>query len=426
MAGLTVLLISQSSFSVFASTMEELEAQKNEILQEKKNNQAQLNSVKKQVNSLSGAMGTLQADMEELDAEMVAIFTDINLIEQAITDKEAQIIETQGDYEAACAEVDRQYASMKIRVKYLYEKGDHTYLDLFLASENFSDALTKADYVEKLYEYDRQMLEKYEEAVETAKAIWEKLEEEKSELETSRQELEEEQEYLSQLLEEKQEAYADYEVMLSRAKQEAAAYTAKINQQTSQIREIEKQEEKKRQEEEARRKAEEEAKKKAEEEAKKKAQESENGTTSDSTTATDDKTDDGQRSDAGNSSGAAASGQSTASSKGQQIAQYACQFIGNPYVAGGVSLTNGADCSGFTQSVYKNFGISLPRRSADQANVGKAVSYAEIQPGDLIYYGGHVGIYIGNGQIVHASTQRTGIKISNALYRSIVTVRRVV
>ena len=112
--------------------------------------------------------------------------------------------------------------------------------------------------------------------------------------------------------------------------------------------------------------------------------------------------------------------------KGQDIAKFACQYIGNPYVAGGTSLTNGADCSGFVQSVYKNFGISLPRSSYAQSGVGKGVSYSEAQPGDVIYYGGHVGIYIGNGQIVHASTERTGIKITSATYRSIITVRRIV
>ena len=112
--------------------------------------------------------------------------------------------------------------------------------------------------------------------------------------------------------------------------------------------------------------------------------------------------------------------------KGQQIADFACQFIGNPYVAGGTSLTNGADCSGFVMSVFKEYGISLPRSSYAQSTVGTGVSYSEAKPGDVIYYGGHVGIYIGNGQIVHASTERTGIKITSATYRNIITVRRIV
>lgn len=112
---------------------------------------------------------------------------------------------------------------------------------------------------------------------------------------------------------------------------------------------------------------------------------------------------------------------------GQQIANYGLQFVGNPYVYGGTSLTNGADCSGFVQSVYKNFGINLPRTSGEQGACGSAVaSLAEAQPGDLIWYSGHIGIYIGNGQIVHASSAKTGIKVSNANYRTILSIRRIV
>ena len=103
--------------------------------------------------------------------------------------------------------------------------------------------------------------------------------------------------------------------------------------------------------------------------------------------------------------------------KGQEISDFALQFVGNPYVWGGTSLTSGADCSGFVQSVYRNFGISLPRVAADQAQAGTRVSLEQLQTGDLIFYadGGaiyHVVLYLGNGQVVHASSAATGIKIS--------------
>ena len=114
------------------------------------------------------------------------------------------------------------------------------------------------------------------------------------------------------------------------------------------------------------------------------------------------------------------------SALGQSVADYACQFVGNPYVWGGTSLTNGADCSGFVMSVYGNFGVGLPHSSAADRNVGSAVSGLEnAQPGDIICYSGHVAIYIGNGQIVHASTAKTGIIISSASYRSILSIRRI-
>ena len=113
------------------------------------------------------------------------------------------------------------------------------------------------------------------------------------------------------------------------------------------------------------------------------------------------------------------------------LCQYAKQFIGNPYVWGGTSLTKGADCSGFVLSVYKKYGISLPHHSGSQARYGKKVNASEIEPGDLVFYAkngtiNHVAIYIGNGQVVHASSPRTGIRISNMYYRTPYTIRRLI
>ncbi len=386
-----------------------------DLQNEKKKNEAHLKDINQEISGYLGAQADIGEEIEELDAEMVSLLTDINLIEEAIRNKEEEIAVTQADYDAAVVVKDEQYESMKIRIKFMYEQGETSYLQLFTESFNVSDMVNKAEYVEKLYEYDRKRLEEFQATVEEVAALQDKLEEEKSELQTSQYELEEEQKYVEEVLASKKEEYENFNVVLARARQEAAAYATKIKQETAQIKKLE--------EEEARRKAEEEARRKAEEEARRQAELNQaNNAASNSSN---------DNSSNNNSSGSNSSQEKPAvssggSSKGQQIANYACQFVGNPYKAGGTSLTDGADCSGFVWAVYKAYGYSLPRSSYAQSSAGRSVAYSDAQPGDIIYYGGHVGIYIGNGRIVHASTERTGIKTESATYRSIITVRRII
>ena len=392
-----------------------------ELQKDVQNNQSQLNDVNRQISGYKGAQADIGDQIDQLDAEMVSLLTDINLIEDAIAEKEADIAETQVAYDAAVADKDEQYESMKIRIRFMYEQGDASYLQIFLNTHNMSDMVNKAHYVEQLYEYDRNLLARYEATVQQVAELQDTLEEEKSELETSKAELKDEQQYVQEVLDQKQQEYDNYTVVLAKAKQEAAAYTAKIKQETAQIKKLEEEERKRKEEEERKRKEEEERQRQA---ALLANQESQGNSESESQSDDSSKTE--ETSSESSSTTQAPAPSSSGGGKGQQVADYACKFIGNPYVAGGTSLTNGADCSGFVMAVYQAFGISLPRSSYAQAGVGTAVSYSEAKPGDIIYYGGHVGIYIGNGQIVHASTERTGIKITAATYRSIITVRRIV
>ncbi len=390
-----------------------LEKQKKSLENQSKDSQNKLSNANEQISDASEGMDETQEAIDETSQELIGLMTDIEMIKEDIAYKEQQIEITQAEYDTAKANEETLYEAMVQRVKFMYEKGNMSYVQILLTATSYSDALNKVSYVEDLYEYDRGKLLEYVSAKEAAEAYGQQLEAEKSELETSEFELEEEQAYMEELLAQYKATYSDYEVKLAKAKQDAAVYTAQIKSQQSGIAALQKQIEAKQKEVDEAKKAVEDAK-----EAERAAAEAERN---------NDSSDDNGGSSGGSSNKSSGSSKSYAapgSATGSNIAKYACQFVGNPYVPGGTSLTNGADCSGFVQSVYKAFGISVPRTSWAQGNYGREVSYADAQPGDVIYYGGHVGIYIGGGQIVHASTQKTGIKYSNATYRSIITVRR--
>ena len=378
---MSVILVFAADFPVCAKkSISDLE-------KEKKQTQEKLDKANDSISSINEEKKGITAEINEMDDLLVEILASISLIEDEIDEKREQIEESRIKYEEAKAEEEKQYEAMKIRLQYMYKNGDESYVDLMLGAHGMSNSLNYPTYVEKVYEYDQKILDKYIKAREEVMAIKEKLELEESELVTSEAELKEEEKEMNLMLEEKKKQQKDYETQLAKAKQEAAAYKAKIKQQNAEIRKIQEEEERKR---------------RAEEEARKKKN------SSSSTSA----------SDVIKNSGGSATG--------KEIANYACQFVGNPYVMGGTSLTNGADCSGFTYRVYKDFGYNIPRTSTAQRSAGVGVNYSEAQPGDIICYAGHVALYIGGGQIVHASTAATGIKYGTATYKTILAVRRIV
>lgn len=417
--------VQATTISDLEKEKQELEKQKEEAQNKQKEESDKLNSVSGRIDSIQGDADAVAEEIDEADAALVETLASVEIIEEELSDKEEEIKVTTAEYEKAKEKEEEQYEAMKLRIRFMYEKGDSTYLQLLLESQNFSEAVNKAEYITQLYDYDRRMLEEYEAAKEECENLKNRLEEEKAELEAQQHELQEEQKNLETLLSEKQKIYDNYEVQIAQARQEAAIYKANIKKQTEEIRNLEAASKKKDSEIEAAKKAEEEARK-AQEEALRRQTEEAAGQSGESGSSSGSSSSGGSSSGSGSSGYASASSYAGSGSKGQQIASYACQFIGNPYVPGGTSLTDGADCSGFVWRVYKDFGYSVPRTSYGCRSAGTEVSYADAQPGDIVCYAGHVGLYIGNGQIVHASTQKTGIKITNATYKEILTIRRIV
>lgn len=363
-----------------------------ELQQQQKETQEQLESVQGTLSGLEDEQGAIEEEIAGIDESLVEILASIDIMKEEIETKKTELVQAEADLTEAQATETAQNEAMKQRIRFMYEKGDKSYIQLLFESDSITDFLNKAEYVEKLYEYDRTLLLEYQATKEEVAALTEQLALEKSALEAEEGELEEEQASLEEMLTLKQAEADNYEVQIAKARQEAAAYKTKIKQQTAQIRKLE-------------------------EEQRKALLAANQGKNPVPSTGGKYNVPGFNISVISNSPG---------SELGKKIATYGCQFIGNPYVLGGTSLTNGADCSGFTQAVYRNFGYSIPRTSTSQRSCGKEISYSEAQPGDLICYAGHVGIYIGGGMIVHASSARTGIKVSYATYRTILSVRRVI
>ena len=422
----------------------------------------QLDATYARMSALWDQKQQLESQIESLNSDLVNVMVSIQTLENDIASKEAEIEKTQGDLTKAQNAKDKQYSSMKKRIQYLYEKGgNNAWFQMMLNADNLADLLTRAEYTQQMYEQDRESLQKYARTIEEVQKLEDQYEQEKADFETMKQEYEAQQSNLQYQLDVTRANSADCENEIAYAQQQATEYTNLLAEQQAEIEQLES--ERIAAEEEARRQAEAEAAAAAA--AAQEAEESQSDESYDDYSEDDsedysdssdtdvqydedgdvvsgssDSSSDYEYDEYGNvidsdntvdydsySESSSSSSSSSSSGSGSSVVNYATQFVGNPYVWGGTSLTNGADCSGFVQSVYANFGVSLPRTSYEQQNAGTEVSYADAQPGDLICYGGHVAIYMGNGQIVHASNSRDGIKISdNAAYRTITSVRRLV
>ena len=404
-----------------------------------------LDSITNQIVELESEQDILQEQIDDLNAEIVNTMASIGLKEDEIAAKEGeiavkegeiaekeeqivqkknQIDETEEEYQAAAAREETQRENMAVCARLIYERGEDSYFSALLEGKGLSDILNQMDRVEKVQEYENAMLLEYIEVKNQVHELWLKLEDEKAQLEEDRKQLEADKEQLQadrqQLEADKaqlQEEKASLDGMLAKKKQESANYEAEIKKarQAAAV---------------AKKILQQDKANLARAQAAASNAASGGGNSGSSGGGNNGGSGGGSNGGGSTSNGAGVVAGSSGSAKGKEIAQYALQYVGNPYVSGGTSLTGGADCSGFTYRVYSDFGYSISRTSYQQRNNGIGVSYSDAQPGDIICYEGHVGIYIGDGLIVHASNSNPypsgGIKVSQAQYRTILGVRRIV
>ncbi len=400
--------------AVNASTM-------NKAKNEKKKAEAELNEANRKIEDIEKQQSALQNEIDKKDAELVNLLVNIGILEDELDDKNKQLEQVTADLADAQETEAKQYASMKKRIQFMYERGDTAMIETLLGSADMSDFLNRVEYVSDIYEYDRNLLTQYKNTVQQVAKLKNTVETEKAELESMQAEYALQQTSLETILADKRSQMGNYDNQLVAAQAAAVKFKETIAAQNQIIKEEELRQ--KEAAEAARRAAAAEAERESANRAGNGSGES--GASSSSSAGGDNEGGSKEPSqDNAGSGGGANPGYSTGVSGGD-VVSYATQFVGNPYVWGGTSLTNGADCSGFVMSVFAHFGISLPHSSAALQGCGKAVSYANAQPGDLICYSGHVGIYMGGGRIVHAQSTAVGITTSSATYRTIVAVRRV-
>lgn len=435
-----------------AQVMPVAAARKDEVQAEKANTQCKLSATESKEAELEEKKNSLLGEIDSLDQNLVQVIAQIDILKGEISDKEGAITETKENLAEAEADRDEQYAAMKKRIQYLYENGgSDAWAQMLLEVNSITDLLSKAEYTEKMYQFDRDELEKLRDTVQQVTDLGNQLEQEKAELEEMKQAQEDQQVNLEAALEEKKAVASDYETQIANVQAQADEYRSLIEEQNAELQRI--QEEEARQAAEAK-KAKEKAAKEAEAAAQRQAQqnsantESNTNTNNNGNTNNNNNNDDEEEIETPSNNGGGGNNYvpepetpsyeepeeeqgGGSSATGDAVVAYASQFIGNPYVYGGNSLTNGIDCSGFTQQVFAHFGYSISRTSDSQAGDGRGISYSQSRAGDIIVYSGHVAILTGDGGIVHASNSapypQGGIKYSsNALYRPYIAVRRIV
>lgn len=384
---------------VYAKTQKQKDA-------EKKKSQAEQNlkDKKNEINGLKDQQQTTADDIKNKSAKLDEILAAQKKLQSDITSKQAEIEQNQKDLAAAQEKQQEQYDAMKKRIQFMYENSaEDNIWTAIIESKGITDMLNRIEYVSDVYDSDRALMDSYQAAVEQVKEIGTKLDNDMNELTAMQDDYEKQQadvEAAIVALENQKEQYAS---QIAQAQQQAENYQNIITAQGKIIQEQE-------------------AAAAAAAAAAARANSSSSSSSYDGGGAGKGGSIASDYASGGGKNPSASTGVS-----GSDVVSYAMQFKGNPYVWGGNSLTNGVDCSGFVHEVYAHFGISTPRYSQAFKSVGQAVSFDNIQPGDVVVYPGHVAIYAGGGVIVEAQSTRAGITANRSVQcHTILAIRRLV
>lgn len=384
---------------VYAKTQKQKDAEKKKSQAEQK-----LKDKKNEINGLKDQQQTTADDIKNKSAKLDEILAAQKKLQTDITNKQAEIEQNQKDLAAAQEKQQEQYDAMKKRIQFMYENSaEDNIWTAIIESNGITDMLNRIEYVSDVYDSDRALMDSYQAAVEQVKEIGTKLDNDMNELTAMQDDYEKQQadvEAAIVALENQKEQYAS---QIAQAQQQADNYQNIITAQGKIIQEQE-------------------AAAAAAAAAAARANSSSSSPSYDGGGAGKGGSIASDYAAGGGKNPGASTGVS-----GSSVVSYAMQFVGNPYVWGGNSLTNGVDCSGFVHEVYAHFGISTPRYSQAFKSVGQAVSFDNIQPGDVVVYPGHVAIYAGGGVIVEAQSTKAGITANRSVQcHTILAIRRLV
>ena len=456
-AFLLILTLGVSQFNVA------LADKKSDAESKKKAAQEELKSKQNEIDNIEQEQQQLKSEIDALDAELVNVIVELSTLEEELAIKHDELAQTKEELKQAKQDEKDQYEAMKLRIRFMYEKGDSAMLTRILESKSIADLLNRVEYVNQMYDYDRNLLTEYENVKKQVAKLQKQQKAEVAALEDKQQEYQVAEANYRATIDQKRGEIEDFDQKLAAAQTLAAKYQDTINAQNVIIAKENKRIEQERKEKERLEKERKERERlerelwQQEQEEQQRAAANNNfvgakGDESSGENSGEDESNGGNAGEdesnggssggdesGGNAGGDESNGGSSGGDEsgggqdpgystgvsGSELVQYALGFVGNPYVWGGKDPNTGADCSGFTSYVYAHFGINIPSYSYAQRTVGQEVSYANAQPGDLICYAGHVAIYMGNGQIVHAKGTAYGIvAYDNATYREIITVRR--